>query len=118
MSGTTPIRWDTPQPINGVTPVAVGGVNISTYITTINLDVRLTSVKLPDNTPLTVTVYANDYFTGLPWLTKTAGTITLVHQRGSLLVSSLWVTAPRFLPIVTRVEVTRADGTIVVSGKP
>ena len=112
------IVWDAAQPISGKTPRAIGAVNVSTYVTTINLDVRLLSVNLPDNTPLTVTVYANDYFTGLPWLTKTAGTIYLNGQGGLLSVGALWVTASGFLPIVTTVVVTQADGTVVVSGHP
>lgn len=118
IGGTSNIVWDTPPLINGKLPRVVGQVNVSTYITTINLDVRLSSVNLPDNTLLTVTVYANDYFTGLPWLTKDAGTITIKGQTSSLTVAALWVTAPRFLPIVTRVVVTKADGTVVAGGKP
>jgi hypothetical protein len=112
------VIWNTPQPIGGKTPKAVGAVNVSTYVTTINMDVRLSSVNLPDNTPLTVTVYAKDYFTGLPWLTKTAGTITLNAQNGSLTVAALWVTAQGFLPVVTTIVVTQADGTVVISGHP
>ncbi len=116
--GNYNIVWDTPQPINGRTPRAVGSVNVSTYVAVINMDVKLSSINLPDNTPLTVTVHARDYFTGLPWITKNAGTITVNAQSGSLVVSSLWVTAPGFLPVVTSVVVTEQDGTIVVSGKP
>jgi hypothetical protein len=116
--GKYSIVWDAAQPINGKTSKATGAVNVSTYVAIINLDVRLSSVNLPDNTPLTVTVYANDYFTGLPWLSKTAGTITLSGQGGSLTAPSLWVTAPGFLPIVTRVVVTQANGAVVVSGHP
>lgn len=112
------ILWDAAQPINGQTPRAVGAINISTYVTTVNLDVRLSSVNLPDNTELTVTVNAKDYYTGLPWLSRNAGTITLNRQSGSLTVASLWVTAPGFLPIITTVVVTKADGTVVITGHP
>ncbi len=112
------IIWDAAQPISGRTPRAIGAVNVSTYVTTINLDVRLIGVNLPDNTPLTVTAYAMDYFTGLPWFSQNAGTIYLNGQGGSLLVPGLWVTAPGYLPIVTGVVVTQADGTVVISGHP
>jgi hypothetical protein len=116
--GNYNIIWDAAQSIGGKTPSAVGSINVSTYVAVINMDVKVTSVNLPDNTPLTVTVYANDYFTGLPWITQNAGTITLIGQKGTLVVPALWVTAPGFLPIVTRIVVTQADGTVVVSGRP
>lgn len=110
------IIWDTPQSINGKMPKSVGSVSISTYVTTLSLDARLSSINLPDNTQLTVTVYANDLFTGLPWTPKVAGIITLAGQSGSLTIASLWVTAAGKLPSVTSVVVTQADGTVVVSG--
>ncbi len=116
--GKYSIIWDAAQPIKGKTPTAVGAVNVSTYITTINLNVRLSSVDLPDKTQLTVTVEAKDYFTGLPWASKTAGTIVLTGQAGSLTVPSLWVTAAGYVPVVTHVVITKADGTVIISGHP
>lgn len=116
--GNYNVIWDPSEPINGRIPKSVGSVGVSTYVAVLNVSVRLSSVNLPDNTELTVTVYSKDYFTGKPWPSKVAGTITLLANSGVLPSTTFWITTPGFLPVVTSVVVTEADGTIVASGHP
>lgn len=112
------IQWNPSQPINGRVPKAVGSVGVSTYVAVLDASVRLSSVDLPDNTLLTVTVYSKDYFTGATWPSKVVGTISIVGGSGVLPTTVFWITTPGFLPVVTSVVVTRADGTVVASGHP
>ena len=110
--------FDYALPINGRTPVCSGAYGITTYVTTLSLDIRLSSCDLPDGTLLTVTVHANDYYTGAPWVPKVAGTMTLNAHAATLVVSELWTTPSGGLPVISSVVITAPDGTILVSGHP
>ena len=112
------LLFDYVLPINGRSPVYSGSYGITTYITTLSLNIRISSCELPDNTPLTVTVYANDYYTGAPWVPRVAGTMTVISRSASLTVSELWTTPAGGLPVISSIVITAPDGTVVASGHP
>lgn len=105
-------------PINGRAPVCSGTASISTYVTTLNISLKVSSCDLPDGTPLTVVVDAVDYYSGQPWPTTFAGSVVLTSRRGSLTTSSRYVTSPGGVPIITAVTLLAPDGTVVLSGHP
>ncbi len=116
--GRTPLVFDYAPQIGKYTPTASGSFLISTYVTTLSIDLKLSTVDLPDDTQLTITVYARDYFNSAPWPTQLAGTMTILGRKCFLNSSALWTTAPGRLPVITSVVVTAPDGTVIVSGHP
>lgn len=110
--------FDYALPINGSTPVCVGSATISTYVTTLNVSLKVSSCDLPNGTPLTVVVDAVDWYTGQPWATTIAGSIVVADRRGTLVTSSLYVTPPGGVPVITSVTLLAPDGTVVLHGHP
>lgn len=116
--GRYSLIFDYAPEINGRAPVCRGTYGLTTYITTLSLDIRVSSCNLPDGTPLTVTAYANDYYNGTPWEPKVAGTMTVSGGSCALTASSVWTTPAGGLPTLTSVVVTDPNGNVVLSGHP
>lgn len=114
--GNFNINWDFIQPFENHLPKCVGSEHVTTYVTTLSVDIRMSNLYLADNTVLTITVYAKDYFSGAPWTPKVAGTMAVNAHSATFATTELWTTAAGGLPVVTAVVVTLPDGTIVASG--
>ena len=116
--GASNLIFDNCPAIENRIPSGSGVLTVTTYVTTVNLNIRVTNVSLPDNTELTVTVYARDWFTGLPWEPRVAGTISLSGRKGQMQALGVYQTAPGLVPIVTSIVITDFDGNVVMSGHP
>jgi len=116
VAGRTSLTFAAQESFGGVTPQCKGTVGITTYITTVTLDLLASQVSLPDGSQLKVTVNAIDYFTLKPWTPLDAGSITLTGGKGRLTVPSLVTTAPGRVPVVTSVVVSAPDGSILFIG--
>lgn len=116
--GRTALVFDYAPELNGRVPQCSGSIQVTTYVTTVSVDLKLSNVELPDNTTLYVTAYAVDYFNGNPWPSVLAGTLTVSSRKGALNSGSLYITGPGLLPLITYVVVTDENGNVIVSGHP
>ena len=110
------VLWDNINSSYGAKQKWNGAVNVSTYITTLYVSMKVQNIDLPDNTVLTVTVYAKDWWSGLPWEPKVGGTFSVLLGAGALTTSQVWVTASGGIPLVTKIEVSAPDGTVIATG--
>ncbi len=116
--GASKLIFDNCPARNGRVPSGAGNLTITTYVTSVDLNVHCSNIDLPDGTVLTVTVYANDWFTGQPWAPRQAGTITVASRKGQLQSLGVYQTAIGAVPIVKSIVVTAPDGTFIMSGHP
>ena len=117
-AGGTNLIFDYCPAINGRIPIGTGNITITTYVTTVNLNIKSSNVDLPDNTELTVTVFAKDWITGKPWAPKVAGTMSLLGRKGALQALNVYQTAAGLVPIVSSIVITDPNGNVVMSWNP
>jgi hypothetical protein len=105
-------------PLIGTRSTCQGGYNLTTYVTTLSVGYKCASLDYPDGTQVYGWVYTTDYFTGLPWLPLAAGAGTVIGGKINFQNPNVVTTGINGLPVMNRMDLTLADGTVIFTGTP
>lgn len=116
--GSFNLSYSQVGPTVGTRSSCIGGYNLTTYVTTLSLDWKCTSLPFDDGTEIDTLVFTIDYFNGTPWPVLDAGSTTVSGGKAILRNPNVVTTGINGLPVMQSVVLTLADGTPIFVGVP